>query len=95
MPPSLATLVFCLFLCSGTITALTDHDGTKWKWISGNNIYAPLGVYGEQGIASTDNYPGARRGAVACYDSTNQELWLFGGKGLDDTNSGAFVHLSH
>ena len=52
-----------------------------WTWIAGSNSTDQVGVYGEKGIASTDNYPGARAGAAGWYDSLRQEFWLFGGYG--------------
>ena len=45
-------------------------------------MYDP-GIYGEKGISSSFNHPGARYGAVGWYDSVRQEYWLFGGHGRD------------
>ena len=60
------------------------NDST-WTWISGNTSYYAEGIYGEIGKPSTENMPGARRGALVGYDNTRQELWLFGGS---DFNNG-------
>ena len=56
------------------------NDST-WTWISGSNTIKQLGVYGEKGVPSVDNQPGARHYATGCYDTITQELWLFGGSG--------------
>jgi len=65
------------------------NDST-WTWISGSNILNQPGVYGEKGIASTGNHPGARYGAVGWYDSLKEEFWLFGGSGYSNSTSGAW-----
>ena len=51
--------------------------------MSGSNTTDQQGFYGEIGVASTENVPGARVGAVGCYDSSRQEFWLFGGLSFD------------
>ena len=56
------------------------NDST-WTWISGSNTTNQPGNYGSKGNASTTNVPGARAGAVAWYDSSTLEFWLFGGDG--------------
>mgnify|MGYP007031670487 CR=1 FL=1 len=38
-------------------------------------------VYGEKGVPSSDNQPGARHNSIGCYDHITQEFWLFGGSG--------------
>ena len=61
-------------------------NNNTWTWISGGE---PV-VYGEKGIPSPDNYPGARESAVGWFDSLRQELWLFGGFGyINETARGA------
>ena len=62
------------------------NDST-WTWISGNDTINQPGVYGSKGIASTDNYPGARQYAVGCYDSVGKEFWLFSGFGFGNTST--------
>ena len=61
---------------------LWKFDGENWTWISGNNTVSQFGVYGTQGVPSSQNVPGARYGAVSWIDSNNT-LWLFGGLGYD------------
>jgi len=61
-----------------------------WTLISGNNTHELRGNYGEKGVPSTENYPGARDRPVAWYDGSLGEFWLFGGYGIDsDGEEGA------
>ena len=53
-------------------------------------MYDP-GIYGEQGIPSSFNHPGAPYGVVLQYDSVRQEYWLFGSFGRD----GGFGFVFH
>jgi len=62
----------------------------SWAWKGGNFYGDRLGLYGERGIPSTTNVPGARSNAVGWYDSINQELWLFGGEGYTKSHFGNF-----
>ena len=64
------------------------NDNT-WTWMGGSDTRNELGVYGEKGNASTDNYPGARSQTIAYYDSLRKELWLFGGSGYSASDFGA------
>ena len=57
-------------------------------------MYDP-GIYGEQGIPSSFNHPGARFGAVGWYDSVRQEYWLFGGRGSPSNGFGMFLISIH
>lgn len=53
-----------------------------WTWMSGSNIANQYGVYGTEGMAESNNVPGARSGAVAWTDAAGN-FWLFGGDGGD------------
>ena len=55
------------------------NDST-WTWISGDSLPNKAGIYGQKGIPNESNTPGARSHAVGWYDSSSQELWLFGGQ---------------
>jgi len=66
----------------------------SWAWKGGNFYGDRFGVYGERGIPSTTNVPGARSNAVGWYDSINRELWLFGGEGFTKSHFGKFTLLS-
>ena len=59
---------------AGAIDDLNDlwrFDGTNWTWISGSDTGAQGGNYGTKGIAAGSNVPGARYGAGAWIDSSN------------------------
>ena len=43
---------------------------------------------GEKGKASLMNIPGVREDANIWYESTREEIWLFGGTGYSDAFSG-------
>ena len=47
------------------------------------------GVYGTLGIAHDNNVPGGREGAVSWTSADGQQVWVFGGEGLDETGSWA------
>jgi len=55
-----------------------------WTWISGSNTTDELGTYTKQDDTTTYNYPGSRKNAIGWYDSSLQELWMFGGFGFGD-----------
>jgi N-acetylneuraminic acid mutarotase len=70
---------------AGTVGYLNDlwkYDGRNWTWESGSNIAGQIGLYGTQGIAGLNMPPGSRYGSVSFVDSYDN-LWLFGGYGLD------------
>jgi N-acetylneuraminic acid mutarotase len=54
----------------------------QWIWISGNNTGNRSGVYGTLGSPAIGNTPGSRYSAVSWTDRNNN-LWLFGGYGMD------------
>jgi len=64
-----------------------------WTWISGGNTTGEYGVYGERGVTSIDNVPGARWGALGVYDVSNRVFWLFGGQGNTDSSGTQFHYL--
>jgi len=75
------------------IGKLNDLWGFKlndltWSWISGSDTADQRANYGEQGVGLELNVPGARSHAVGWYDSSTQDLWLFGGDGYDEGTSG-------
>ena len=61
------------------------YDGNNWIWISGYKTIYNLGNYGQQGISSSSNIPGARYSSVSWIDNNN--LWLFGGYGYDSNGN--------
>ena len=58
----------------------------QWTWISGNKTADEEGIYGEKGIPSPGNYPGARHDSGSWIDSEDN-LWLFGGEGFSESGS--------
>ncbi len=69
---------------SGRLNDLWRYDpiSRQWTWMSGSDIRQQMGVYGTRGIADPLNVPGGRYEAVSWRDNEDQ-LWLFGGLGLD------------
>jgi len=69
---------------SGYLSDLWKYDIStdEWTWISGPSTKDNSGTYGTKGTASSSYIPGGRRGLVGWIDS-NDDLWLFGGYGLD------------
>ena len=59
----------------------------EWTWISGNNTINQNGIYGIQGISSSNNIPGSRYGSISWIDSLNNNLFLFGGYGFDSVGN--------
>ncbi|MDH5381204.1 MAG: kelch motif-containing protein [Cyclobacteriaceae bacterium] len=72
----------------GLLNDLWKFDASRWRWekLSGATNIDIKGTYGTLGISSSNNVPGARKGAIAWIDADNN-LWLFGGEGIDDNNS--------
>lgn len=54
------------------------HSDSCWTWISGSNLRDVLSKYGQYGIPSATNDPGARWGGIGMCDDSNQ-IWIFGG----------------
>ena len=77
-----------------------DFLAETWRWDSVANAWVFLrltektGVYGERGVASDDNHPGARARA-ASWTAADGTFWLFGGVGYatDDTETGTLNDL--
>ncbi|TAE79075.1 MAG: T9SS C-terminal target domain-containing protein [Bacteroidetes bacterium] len=60
----------------------------NWTWIHGVSFKSQINAlanYGQKGISSPSNAPGARRLAMGWTDASGN-LWLFGGFGEIDTN---------
>jgi len=84
MPTPLVLLtLWCL-----CITHASVDSPVKWTWIAGGNENEVFAVYGTQGTPSPTNIPGVTKNAVWWYDSSRQEMWLFGGYGFTDNGYG-------
>lgn len=59
-----------------------EKNRNQWTWVSGLDQINKPGVYGIKGVASSDNFPGARTSAASWTDNQGN-LWLFGGEGYD------------
>jgi N-acetylneuraminic acid mutarotase len=68
----------------GNLNDLWEYNlGTGvWTWIGGSVSTAAYGTYGAQGIAASNNTPGAREEAIGWLDHSGN-FWLFGGFGFD------------
>ncbi len=62
-------------------------SNNSWTWISGNNTINQNGIYGIQGISSSNNIPGSRDNSISWIDSLNNNLFLFGGQGYDSVGN--------
>lgn len=63
----------------------------QWAWISGENTPDASGIYGTQGVANSNNQPGARYDAVSWVDN-NGDFWIFGGLGVDGNGSTGWLN---
>jgi hypothetical protein len=78
---------FCL---GGQMNDLWIYDGVYWTWMSGSSSTKQPGSYGEKGVASSFNVPGARNSATGWKDKEGN-LWIIGGNGYDEISSGLQV----
>jgi hypothetical protein len=85
---------------SAVAFSLAAHAQTsEWTWMGGSSIFTEQsngepgqpGVYGTQGQPSAANIPGGRLGAVSWTDKDGN-FWLFGGGGLDSTETFGFLN---
>ena len=90
------TLLLCIIfnVCIIHVRADDDEEEVRFAWIGGSNHAEPYAVYGELGVHSPTNKPGARYGAVGWYDSASEELWVFGGYGYSSSRVGSSLLLS-
>lgn len=75
---------------AGVLNDLWKYSGSKWTWVSGSTNISQKGVYGTEGAANADNWPGARYGSVLWAD-TKSNLWLYGGRGYDNKSTGGYL----
>jgi N-acetylneuraminic acid mutarotase len=68
-----------------------DPKAHLWTWVSGNQYWNLPGVYGTQGKAGANNFPGSRDGAASWVDSAGH-FWLFGGIGNDSAGTGGILN---
>jgi N-acetylneuraminic acid mutarotase len=88
-----------LWLFGGAVSAVVlfndlwkyNPSAKTWTWVSGSNVANAQGFYGNQGVPSTNNAPGARTGAVSWIDSGGH-IWLLGGLGSDSTKTAGLMN---
>ncbi len=64
----------------------------EWTWIKGDSTTHQAGTYGTEGVSSPGNNPGSRYLSISWKDQSN-DLWLFGGYGLDEQGLGSLNDL--
>lgn len=57
----------------------------QWTWVSGDTLPRTYGIYGDRGVPSVNNKPGARAGAIEWSDPQGN-FWLFAGSGVGGYN---------
>jgi hypothetical protein len=68
--------------------------GEGWTWAGGSNATNQVGVYGEVGVESALNTPGARYNAVSWVDASRKRAYIFGGQGYGASASGTAHELN-
>lgn len=69
-----------------------DPNSNKWTWIHGDTTRNTFGVYGTLGVPADTLEPGSRSDAAFWYDGAGK-LWLFGGDGYAESNTGRLNDL--
>jgi N-acetylneuraminic acid mutarotase len=93
-----STAVLAILVAAAASLAAHAQTG-EWTWMGGSSVltqhdnaeYGQPGVYGTQGQPSAANIPGGRLGAVSWTDKDGN-FWLFGGGGLDSTETFGFLN---
>jgi hypothetical protein len=64
----------------------TNILSNTWTWVSGSNVTNQTGVFGTKTGTSSTSYPGRKHYGASWVD-LNNNLWIFGGYGLDKNGS--------
>jgi N-acetylneuraminic acid mutarotase len=59
-----------------------DKTTLEWTWVSGADVVRQAGNYGNKGVPSATNVPGAREASLS-WTGIDGNFWLFGGKDQD------------
>ncbi len=65
---------------------LWEFSAGQWAWMGGPTLAGQNGTYGDLGVASPSNIPGARFEAIS-WTGADGSLWLFGGNGYDSVGN--------
>jgi len=68
-----------------------DTLSHEWSFLGGSDQLNTPGFYGELGVASPTNYPGARMQS-ACWKDSNGDFWMFGGVGYGSASNGGYLN---
>lgn len=69
-----------------------DPASGNWTWVAGSNAVATVGgIYGTLETPASNNYPGARAGAMTWADSAGN-LWMLGGFGYDSSTTQYYLN---
>src|SRR5665213_2099212 len=68
-------LLICIAFCLSDTTLA--QSGT-WTWVGGTDSLNAVGVFGTQGVASTNNHPPAIYDALEWKDKSGN-FWIYGG----------------
>lgn len=60
-----------------------EPSNNSWTWVRGDIFPYQPGVYGTKGIPSPLNDPGSRAYGALSWVDANNNLWLYGGDGMD------------
>ncbi len=93
-----STAVLAILVAAAASLGAHAQSG-EWAWMGGSSVLTQNdngekgqpGVYGNQGQPSAANIPGGRLGAVTWIDKDGN-FWLFGGAGLDSTETFGFLN---
>ncbi|MHB8453912.1 MAG: kelch repeat-containing protein [Acidiferrobacterales bacterium] len=58
----------------------------QWTWMGGASKATQRGIYGQRGVAGSENLPGARQ-AGSLWTDAKGNIWLFGGYGVDSAGT--------
>lgn len=82
---SVRSLVALIFIFSTLTQALAQSPATGWTWVAGTQPESIAPRRGTPGVASPENSPGYRDGAITWIDAAGN-LWLFGGFSIAPEN---------
>jgi gliding motility-associated-like protein len=69
-----------------------DPVANTWTWMKGPSAFSSTSVFGVQGVPSPANYPSGRGFGAVSWTDLNNNLWLFGGCGLDINGSDTYLN---